>query len=1136
MKEFTFPGQGIPIYSSTNPLPKAYRRAWHDTFRPPHGPPTFFPVSIGYGAEIGLEPGLQALWDPVNKTYFFLDHIQQITFYDDPRPAPIPKPVVIPQQQMYGDCHREVNLPPNICTKPQIVHSTAKRALAKPRGCTLFACGKNGQHGANGYTGQRGMDGHHGTSRHGSGMSGGRGGDGSAGGPGSDGLRGADATEGSDVIVKIQGSPNDLLVTGTTSFVAQLGGPQAEEILLVTCRGGDGGNGGRGGDGGVGGSGGKGGNGARGRNGNSSSYGPGGDGGPGGNGGNGGNGGPGGPAGRGGDGGHTGFGGKCVIEATDPRLLVLVEADCTAGNKGIHGDGGIGGVGGQGGPGGRGGPGGSGGSGGRRQNSDGSITYFSGGSSGISGSGGWQGHSGAKGLNGLNGIDGNPAHNGGILWCVSSEDGGMMYQSPTRYDAEVTQLKVVSAIDDGIFEPNERILVSSVSVINSGGLPLPTGPQAFIPSTSTIKFEPTRFDMSEMLPNHVFEIPVTFFGRIFDQPPPNVPGPFVSSAEFNPRIELLGRPFEKSLLKTKLVVQYPVKLAYLRCSENLGRGEVSVIEIGVQNISTLPYGACPDTGGRVVLQVHFDARLIPVGAGTTDVTAIPYTVTYDPNIRDSMFIELLEIPAGQTVNVQVTLQMESRAELFDRCYWQADLYLRDKLIEYNYEKIRVSPFYLPKDPAADVLMITNENITRKQFVFWQRILQLAEVTVDFWDTPRYNGLSVDTTTNRRHAITWEGRYSGKMILYPYCSLNLLRGVDIVRHFHGEYHQGTPLHEQNSSMVLFLPLSQPRLPQQGQFTDRGDRDVIRHLSSVHPSIELPANTSYSGCHCYKPDTEGVCTLLPCITKRSAVRPYLHWEKKQLKKLEKENPAQSATVIMRNTNITSAGCFRYNYGQVDLRHVPLLRSSKLLVVDGAGRSVVNMSNDDFHLKPTSNEIPLASNFGQVFLAVLFGLPMKCKLALLKNRANEEGTTTVETSFTTPNGISLSRAELVMICAASEIADDIFSCTGIAERMIEFTRAIENNSAEYVENGATILRGMELLTEEGKERKKRIKNNRVNRAFRQILRLKVAVKRMLKRAGVNGRNLQPMVSFNILMNTDAIHKTSQHRVCDGRWNIPG
>ena len=80
------------------------------------------------------------------------------------------------------------------------------------------------------------------------------------------------------------------------------------------------------------------------------------------------------------------------------------------------------------------------------------------------------------------------------------------------------------------------------------------------------------------MPGQTFEIPVTCYERIFDQPPPNVPGPFVSSAEFHPRIEMLGRPFEKSFLQQTLVVQYPIKIAFLRCSENLGRrGEVDVL-------------------------------------------------------------------------------------------------------------------------------------------------------------------------------------------------------------------------------------------------------------------------------------------------------------------------------------------------------------------------------------------------------------------------------------------------------------------------------------------------------------------------------------------------------------------------------
>ncbi len=74
--------------------------------------------------------------------------------------------------------------------------------------------------------------------------------------------------------------------------------------------------------------------------------------------------------------------------------------------------------------------------------------------------------------------------NGAILWVVSSSDGGVLYQASTRYDAEVTHLKVTSAIDDGIFEPYERILISEVTVINSGGLPLPEGVSTFMPLTS----------------------------------------------------------------------------------------------------------------------------------------------------------------------------------------------------------------------------------------------------------------------------------------------------------------------------------------------------------------------------------------------------------------------------------------------------------------------------------------------------------------------------------------------------------------------------------------------------------------------------------------------------------------------------
>jgi hypothetical protein len=727
-------------------------------------------------------------------------------------------------------------------------------------------------------------------------------------------------------------------------------------------------------------------------------------------------------------------------------------------------------------------------------------------------------------------VNGNLANDGAILWVVSSADGGVLYQAGTRYEAEVTNLKVVSAIDDGIFEPNERILVSEVMVVNSGGLPLPEGVTTFMPSTKTIKFEPTQFDLpsDRLFPDQSFVIPITYYGRIFDQPPPNVPGPFVSSAEFHPRAELLGRPFEKSFLHQKLVVQYPVKLEYLRCSENLGRGEVSILEIGVQNISTMPYGSCVGSGGKVVVRLHMDARLIPVGSANIGFNAVPYTITYDPTIPDSMYIQLHEIPPRQTVNVQVTIQMESRAELFDRCHWQADLYLRDKLIEYNFEKVRVTPFYIPRDPPADILLVTSEAITRKEFVYWQRILEVLKVSVDFWDTTRYNGFSLDSASGTRHQVTWEGRYSGKMIMYPHCDLQLLLGVDVPRHFHGTDYRESTLREFHSSMLLFLPDSEVHGRIAERFSDLGDKHVLRHLSAVEATLEIPETVRYGGKHISRP---GSCFVTP--------QPYLNWEKKYLKKLEKERPTQAPTVLSRQVNIKSTGRFSYEYGQVDIRHIPLLRSSKFLVVDGAGGSVVNMSSDDVHLIPSSSQIPLASNYGQVFLLVLHGLPMLNKIKLLK--AQPEHSTdepAIPVTFLLPSGASLSLPQLTMVAASSEVSDELYSCSGSAERMQQLAHAVEQDASAFATNGRAILQGLELIKNQIKLRKKKVSNARVSLAFNEINRHANNIKRYMNRAGVNNNNLEVLSPFDHLACQDHLHRCHQHWVDDDRerWNLVG
>lgn len=1133
----SFPGSTLPKFSSQATYPKSFRRSQHDTFRPPYGPPIFSPISIGYGAEVGLQPNVQILWSPTKKRYFFIDHARHITFHKDPRtpkqfpPAPVKDSFTI-EQKVAPEL-------PTVNNDHEVVRYAANRAHSKPHAFVVNAHGVNGKPGAHGQAGYNGDHGANGPPGYSYGQHGSDGGDGSDGGIGEPGKTGASATAGSDVTINLEGDASELRVSGNnfTPHIVNLGGPKRPEVLFVNCRGGDGGQGGWGGPGGNGGRGGQGGNGHRGKDGKNSSHGRGGDGGPGGSGGKGGSGGNGGNGGKGGNGGNAGKGGICEVKAKDPRLLMLVEADCMNGYVGQGGCGGKGGAGGLGGGGGKGGQGGSGGYGTWTETRGNTIYRYSGyGAQGMRGADGNDGGNGGNGAEGKKGSNGEIANNGGILWVIETKDGRPLHQSGVRYEVEVTNFKVVSGIDDGVFEPNERIAVSGVKVINSGlksdhkaqvrneqttkpkpeyvqSLPLPAGAEIFFPSTSTIQFEPTRFTLPALEPDQEFVVPITFYGRIFDVPSPNEPRPCFQQANFESRAELLGRSFSKSFRPQKLDVQYPVKLASLRCNENVGRGEVAILEIDVRNISQMPYGSCANSGGEVMLQLHLDARLTPVAFGNPN-HKFPYTVTYDQSIPDSLYIQMQEIPPDTVIKVEVAIQMDSQAELFQTCYWQADLYLRGKMIEYNHTKIRVSPFYIVKDPPADVLLVTDANVTRKEFVFWQHILETLNVTVDFWDTARYNGLSVDMQTNSRHPVSWEGRYTGRLILYPHCDLRQLWGIDIARHFHGpNYRDGIP-EDLQSGMILFMPPTAQRSAQDIEGKRKADIAVSRHLAQVDESLEVPP---YFGRHFSQPTSDAP----------------LKWEKKMLKQLEKTDMSRLVVANSRQLDIQSAGFFKYTYGAVDIRRCPVLRSCKFVVLDSSGGSIGDIGCDDMHISPTSSEIPLASHYGQTLLAILFGIPLACKLRLIKT-IPEESNGTADPTFYLPNCYTMKKAQLAAICLATEIAEEVLNCQGITARMNVFTEDVTKNPSAYTMNGTTVLKTLQLIKNETKQIEKRINHQNVTNAIKEIKRQSTRIQEALSQVGVDCQKQEPLPRMGILYEDGRFYRTHQYFMKNKLWDI--
>lgn len=806
-----------------------------------------------------------------------------------------------------------------------------------------------------------------------------------------------------------------------------------------------GGEGGEGGEGGSGGDGGDGGKGAAGSDGGHGAYG-----------------GEGGRGGDGGGGGNGGRGGSCVIRASDPRLLVLVEPDCRSGSPGVGGGRGRGGKGGVAGYGGMGGE------------------AVSGSYTGIQGKPGMSGVSGEHGTPGQPGLTPNP---GSMQWIITSPEGHVEYSASTRYDAEVRSLEVSSYTVSGVFEPYQEVKVANVVVVNSGGLPLPAGAKLSIPSTDSVHFESASYKLPRLDPDEEFTVPVNFRGRITDEPSPNLPGPLTRTCRFSTRIDMLGRPFEKSRLEKTLTVQYPIKLEYVLADKDVSQGAVTTLEVGIQNATSVPYGTSEGSLGSVLVHILLDPSLTPLGLGSehhseglSDTSEPrPYTAKRDPNHANSVYVQVKDIQPGSTLSIPLVVQLDRDAELYRICRWQAEVYYREKLIEYKFSEIRVAPKYITGDipvQLADVVLIKTDDLYLEEMAFWQRIFEVLGVSFDCWDA-NYFKISDDesTSTDQVNRFLPPFRlYDRKLVVFPHCDTTRVSARDIVSHFHSETKKGTP-EVSESSMLLFLNSPPSDCLKDYVQKNEATKKVLRYLCHNEEKIRIPPEL-YSGWHLLSPGT----ILPPEWTLSKA-------QKQVIKRLEQLSPSQ-APVLLEHSNVIRKQGTLYSYGTLDVRRCPISRSCNLQIVDGSVSQTINMGMDDPHLSFTSKEAPLASHFGQVFLATLAGLPMRCKLALLGQPHST--TSSLSMIFHLPNDTSLSKQELAAICLANDIADQVYTGMTDLQKMHTLKKYIEGQPNKPVDNILLLSQLLDLIKREATNRRQAFGKNssQVSQAVKELL----------------------------------------------------
>ena len=442
--------------------------------------------------------------------------------------------------------------------------------------------------------------------------------------------------------------------------------------------------------------------------------------------------------------------------------------------------------------------------------------------------------------------------------------------------------------------------------------------------------------------------------------------------------------------------------------------------------------------------------------------------------------------------------------------WQAQLLFKGKLVEYMSQEVRVTPAYSPpSSPSAlgDVLMITGDLVTPAELALWQKVYEILEVNVDYWDASQNDTTgpasprgaergSLPATPGRTEAegddpmSSAEGAsstsssplsrssfpldhspsspaadmpldpfdlYAGKTIIYPHCKLEQLPAEVIAKHFSNSS-------ESSASMLLFLPPSSTSSSshdlEERYYSHMGHSRVLRHLCGTQDPVPLPEDV-HSGYHLLAPGT-----LTP---PEGAVRKS---ERRIVRRLEGMFPSQALALFGKRNVISQAAGkrWRYTYGSVDVRKCPVPRSSNLQCVDETGGSLTSMGSDDPLLTASSAEFPLASKFGQVLLAVLVALPLRAKLNLFKSaeeRGDGDGEREGERSFLSrvkahlPNGTALSRRQLSAIAVAHTVAEEVLECTGCAgtSRMREVVRDLQENTSLYARNGSAPILGQML-----------------------------------------------------------------------------
>jgi hypothetical protein len=373
---------------------------------------------------------------------------------------------------------------------------------------------------------------------------------------------------------------------------------------------------------------------------------------------------------------------------------------------------------------------------------------------------------------------------------VLNQKNQLIEQSCERYNIKVLHFDIIG-ITDNIFEPGELINIKNINIINTGGLTLPEG--CVLTFSSPILLESKEIHLKSLKPKEEINLSDQISCRIIDRKVSEKSNLF----DIRSTVKLLDRTFEDSILVKKIKVEYPIVITEMESPKEIGKGEEGILKFKISNISSISYGS-ETTHGDIEFKIIHDERIKP-----------------KENFALKGSIPLIN--SGDFFTKEIEFNLDKwELEFYEKVEWSIELYLRGKLIEKQFQKIKVFPSFVTPNPQDDILFITDSEMLQDEFLIYISIFEGLGLQYNVWDISNYNGklfhfsneikgISFDEETKKRHENTWVDKYRGKCIFYPISipeDMKKLSSKDILSHFkEGE--------EDFDSGIVFIAESTPK---------------------------------------------------------------------------------------------------------------------------------------------------------------------------------------------------------------------------------------------------------------------------------------------------------------------------------------